>query len=132
CWKSVSELEINAPAEKYHEVFNNETFHVPKIFSKIIQEVEVHGVFDGKDELFKERVEFDDKNLSVSLIGLGGDVFKHYKTFNAIHKVLPKSPRHSLVVLTLEYEKLDDGSPYPYQYLDLMNGIAKDIESHLK
>ncbi|XP_022150050.1 MLP-like protein 328 [Momordica charantia] len=146
--KLVSELEINAPAEKYYKLFKDEAFHVPKVSPKIIQQVEVHEgdwdthghgsikiwkySVDGKDEVFKERVEFDDKNLSVTLIGLEGDVFKHYKTFNAIYKVVPKSPEHSLAVLTLEYEKLDDGSPYPYQYLDLMNGITKDIESHLK
>lgn len=86
---------------------------------------------DGKAEVFKEQVEFDDENFSVTLIGLEGDVFEHYKTFKVIYKVVPDGPEHSLAVLILEYEKLNDGSPYPYKYLDIMNNLTKDIESHL-
>lgn len=80
----------------------------------------------------KEQVEFDDENFKLVQIGLEGDVFKHYKIFKATYQVVPKGPEHSLAIMTLEYEKSDDGSPYPYKYLDLMNGVTKDIESHLK
>ena len=68
----------------------------------------------------------------VVLVGLEGDLFNHYKTFKPVCQVVPKGPSHCLAVLTIEYEKLDDGSPYPFKYIDLMNGITKDIESHLK
>lgn len=87
---------------------------------------------DGKAEVLKERVEFDDEKLKVTLIGLEGDAFNHYKTFKPIYQIVPKGPECSLAVLTLEYEKLNDDSPYPYKYIDIMNGITKDIESHLK
>lgn len=80
----------------------------------------------------KEQVEFDDEKFAMTAIGLEGDVFDHYKTFNVTYQVVPKGPEHSLAVLTLEYEKLDDESPYPYKHLDLMNRITNDIESHLK
>ncbi|XP_023551289.1 MLP-like protein 329 [Cucurbita pepo subsp. pepo] len=146
--KLVSELEINAPAEKYYKVFKDQCFHVPKITPKIIQHVEIHDgdwdshdhgsiktwhyTVDGKSEIFKERVEFHDEKFTVVLVGLEGDVFNHYKTFKPVYQVVPKGPSHCLAVLTIEYEKLDDGSPYPYKYIDLMNGITKDIESHLK
>ncbi|XP_022150052.1 MLP-like protein 328 [Momordica charantia] len=148
CGKFVSELEINAPAEKYYKIFKDQAFHVPNISPNIIQQIQVHEgdwdshghgsikiwnyTIDGKTEVFKERVEFDDEKFAVTLVGLEGDVFNHYKTFKGIYQVVPKDPEHSLAVLTLEYEKLDDGSPYPYKYLDLMNNITKDIESHLK
>lgn len=87
---------------------------------------------DGKPEVFKEQVEFDDENMAVTFIGLEGDVFEHYKTIKLTYKVVPKGPEHSLVIMTYEYEKLDDDTPYPYKYLDLMNNFTKDIESHLK
>lgn len=80
----------------------------------------------------KEQVEFDDEKFAMTVIALEGDVFDHYKVFKATYQVVPKNSEHSLAVLTLEYEKIDDGSPYPYKYLDIMNGITKDIESHLK
>ncbi|XP_023553763.1 MLP-like protein 328 [Cucurbita pepo subsp. pepo] len=146
--KFVSELELNAAAHKYYKLFKHQVSHIPNISPGIFKNVEVHEGdwdthghgsikiwnynIDGKDEVFKEQVEFDDEKLSVTLIGLEGDVFEHYKTFKGIYQVVPKGPEHCLAVLTLEYEKLDDGSPYPYKYLDLMNNLTRDIESHLK
>ncbi|KAA0035388.1 hypothetical protein IC582_024436 [Cucumis melo] len=146
--KFVSELEINAPAEKYYEIFKDKVAHIPNISPTIFQNVEVHEgdwdthghgsikvwnyTLDGKAEVFKEQVEFDDENFAVTLIGLEGDVFEHYKSFQGTYKVVPKGPEHSLAVLTLQFEKLKDDSPYPYKYLDLMHTITKDIEAHLK
>lgn len=40
--KLVSEIEINASAEKFYKFFKDEAFNVPKISSKIVQQVEVH------------------------------------------------------------------------------------------
>lgn len=80
----------------------------------------------------KERVEFDDKNLVVRMVGLEGDVFKHYKTFTGTYQVVSKGPNRSAIIFTLEYEKLHDGPPYPDKYHEAMNSLAKDIESHLK
>ncbi|XP_022155179.1 MLP-like protein 328 [Momordica charantia] len=146
--KLVSELEINAAAEKFYKVFKDQAFHVPNISPNFVQQVEVHEgdwdnhghgsiktwkyTVDGKAEVLKEKVEFNDEKMAMTVVGLEGDVFDHYKVFNATYQVVSKGPQHSLAVLTLEYEKLDDGSPYPYKYLDLMNAITKDIESHLK
>ncbi|XP_022155182.1 MLP-like protein 328 [Momordica charantia] len=146
--KLVSEFEINAPAEKYYKMFKDQCFHIPNITSNHIKQVEVHEgdwdshchgsikiwnyVMDGKVESFKERVEFDDEKLAVTLTGLEGDVFERYKAFKGTYQVVPKGASHSLAIHTLEYEKLDDSTPYPYKYLDLMNCLTKDIESHLK
>lgn len=68
----------------------------------------------------------------VKVIGLEGDVFKHYKTFNGTYQVVPKGPNLTSVIFILEYEKLHDGPPYPHKYHDAMSDLAKDIESHLK
>ena len=86
---------------------------------------------DGKAEVFKEQVEFHDDKLLIILVGLEGDVFNHYKSFKPAYQVVPKGPNHCQAILTIEYEKLNDGSSYPYKYIDLMNGITKDIESHM-
>ncbi|KAA0035387.1 MLP-like protein 328 [Cucumis melo var. makuwa] len=145
--KLVSELELNVSADKYYNVFKDKVCHIPNI-SDIINKVEVHEgdwdnhghgsikiwnyTVDGKPEVFKEQVEFDDEKLAVTLIGLEGDVFEHYKTFKGTYQVVPKDSEHCLAILTLEYEKLKDDSPYPYKYLDLMNKLTKDIEAHHK
>ncbi|XP_038893256.1 MLP-like protein 329 [Benincasa hispida] len=146
--KLVSELEIHSNANKFYNFFKHQIFHIPSLSPKLIQKVKVHEedwnthahvstkiwiyTIDGKAEVFKERVEFDDKKLVMTLVGLEGGVFKHYKTFKLTYQIVPKEPERSLVILILEYEKLDDGSTYPYKYTDLLSNIIKDIESHLK
>lgn len=81
--------------------------------------------WDGKFEVLKEQVEFDDEKLMLVQIGFEGNVFDHYKVFKMTYQVVPKNLEHSTTIMTLEYEKLDDGSPYPYKYLDLMNRYQK-------
>ena len=107
--------------------------YVKIIFVNPLASFYVYDCFkDGKPEVFKEQVEFDDEKLAVTLIGLEGDVFEHYKTFKVTYQVVPKDSEHSLAILTLEYEKLRDDTPYPYKYLHLMNKLTKDIEAHHK
>ncbi|XP_022996668.1 MLP-like protein 328 [Cucurbita maxima] len=146
--KLVSEVKINVAAEKYYKIWKDEVSRVPKICPKYIQKVEVHEgdwdchghgsvkiwhySIDGKAGFFKERVEFDDKNMAMLLIGLDGDMFEHYKSFKATYKVVPKGPNHCLAVMILKYEKLRADCPSPYKYIDLMNGLTKSIESYLQ
>ena len=77
-------------------------------------------------------MELDDKNLVIKLIGLEGDLFEHYKSFNETYKVVKKGPGQCAIILTLEYEKLHDCSPSPQKYYDAMINLVKSIESHLK
>lgn len=77
-------------------------------------------------------MEYDDEKLATTLTGLEGNVFKYYKTIKGAFQFVPKGPENSLAVLILEFEKLNDDSPYPYKYLDLMIKIIKDVASHVK
>ncbi|KAL0540197.1 hypothetical protein IC582_024430 [Cucumis melo] len=146
--KLVSELEINAAAEKFYEIFKDQCFQVPNITPRCIQQVEIHGTnwdghghgsikswyytIDGKAEVFKERVEFHDDKLLIVLDGVGGDVFKNYKSFKPAYQFVPKDRNHCQAILSIEYEKLHHGSPDPHKYIDLMIGITNDIGSHIK
>ncbi|CAK9326755.1 unnamed protein product [Citrullus colocynthis] len=105
--KLVSEIEINASAEKFYKFFKDEAFNIPKISSKIVQQVGVHEgnwdthshdsikisnyTIDGKFEVLKEQVEFDDEKLMLVHIGLEGNVFDHYKVFKMTYQVVPKN-----------------------------------------
>lgn len=75
---------------------------------------------------------FDDEKQMVTKIGLEGDAFHHYKGIKFIYQIVPKGRNLSLLTLTIEYEKLDDSSPHPYAYIDLLISMMKDMESHLK
>lgn len=76
-------------------------------------------------------MEFDDEKLTTTLTGLEGHVFEYYKTLKVTFQVVPKGLERSLAVLTLEYEKLNDDSPYPYKYLDIIINITKDVASYV-
>ncbi|KAL4017104.1 hypothetical protein IC575_024778 [Cucumis melo] len=148
CGKLVSELPINASAEKCYKIFKDNCKHMPNITPKFIQQVDVHDgdwdthghgsikiwnyFADGKPEVLKEQVEYDDAKLKITMRGIEGSPFRDYKFFKPIFQYVPKSdnPNHCLAILTIEYEKLNDSSPYPYKYIEIMNGITKDMESN--
>ncbi|KAL0540237.1 hypothetical protein IC582_024470 [Cucumis melo] len=146
--KLESEIEINTPPHRFYKLFKEEIFEIPKACPKLVQKINIHGgdwskhghgsiktwyyTIDEKAEVFKERVELDDKNLVIKLIGLEGDLFEHYKTFNETYKVVKKGPGQCAIILTLDYEKLHDGPPYPQKYYDAMIKLVKSVESHLK
>ena len=45
---------------------------------------------DGKEETFKERLEFDDETKTIKCVGVEGDLFKLYKSYTAIFELTPK------------------------------------------
>nr|CAD33533.1 major latex protein homologue [Datisca glomerata] len=131
--KLEAEIDINAPADKYYRIFKGQAHHVPNISPGIIQEVNVHEgdwdthgsikiwnyTVDGKTEVFKERVEFDDEKRAATLTGVeGSTVLNHSKTFKGTYQVTPKG-NGSLAKLTLVYEKVKEDVPDPVKYLAL-------------
>ena len=85
---------------------------------------------EGESGVFKEKVELDDANRSVTLVGIEGDVMKDYKTFKPIYQVVPKGTG-SLAKLSIEYEKVRDDVPAPNKYVTLMVNITKDLDAHI-
>ncbi|KAJ4833369.1 hypothetical protein Tsubulata_045570, partial [Turnera subulata] len=80
----------------------------------------------GKRETFKEKVEVDEANMTVKLIGLEGDPMKIYKVFNPMYKVEPKG-QGTLATLSIEYEKVNENVPNPDNYVDFMVSHFKEI-----
>lgn len=85
---------------------------------------------DGKKEIFKEKVLFDDANLSFELHGVEGHMFDYYKVFKPTCKLIPKA-RGSLAKLTIEYEKYEEGGPIPDNYMTFFSGLIKDTDDHV-
>ncbi|KAI6668161.1 hypothetical protein NL676_028573 [Syzygium grande] len=102
--KLEAEVELKSPADKFFKIWRSETHKLPTATSKNIQGVKVHeGDWDqhgaikiwnytveGKSEVFKEKVELDDDNMSFTLHGIEGDVFDAWKVFKPACKVIPK------------------------------------------
>ncbi|GMN19927.1 hypothetical protein TIFTF001_039932 [Ficus carica] len=138
-----TEVELKASPEQFYNMWRRTAHHLPNAAGHHIKAVEVHEgdwdthgavkfwnyTLDGKEETFKERLEFDDATKTIKLVGLEGDVFKHYKTFTPIYELAPKG-QGSVAKATIEYEKLSEDVPAPDRYLGMAVKIAQDIDAH--
>ncbi|KAH7565002.1 hypothetical protein ACOSQ2_021282 [Xanthoceras sorbifolium] len=144
--KLETQLEIKAPANKFYNFFKGQTYHVSKATPTNVQDIEVHEgdweshgsvklwkyTVEGKQETYKERVELDEANKTVSLVGLEGDVFKYFKSWKPVLKATPKADGSgSMANLTIEYEKLHDAIADPKAYMELLTSIVKDVDDHI-
>lgn len=84
---------------------------------------------EGKSGVFKEKVEFDDKNLTFTLHGIEGDVYDDYKLYKPICKVVPKS-KGCVAKLAIEYERVSEDAPIPNKYIDFFVSLTEEIDAH--
>ncbi|GMY34001.1 mlp-like protein 43 [Fagus crenata] len=143
--KVEAEVEIKAPASKFHEVYSKRLPEVPKLSPNFLKSVDLiegqwgeegsvmcwYFIFDGKAVMSKEVLEaIDDKNNSVTFKVIGGLLMELYKSFKFIVQATPKG-EGSLVRWTLVYEKLNVDVPDPNLMLQFAIDLTKDIDAHL-
>ncbi|EXB23151.1 MLP-like protein 329 [Morus notabilis] len=141
--KVETEVELKATPEQFYNMFRRTAHHLPNVAGHHIKAVEVHEgdwdshdcvkfwnyTIDGRAETFKEKLEFDDETKTIRLVGLEGDVFKHYKSFTPIYELTPKG-NGGVAKTVIEYEKLSEDVPAPDKYLAMAVKIAQDIDAH--
>ncbi|KAJ9166950.1 hypothetical protein P3X46_021639 [Hevea brasiliensis] len=134
-------LELKSSPNKFLSLWKEQAHQVPNHAPTNIQGVHVHDddwvtpdsikvwryTIDGRAEVFKEKIEFDEEKKIVTIIGLEGDVFKICKVLIVTWKLTPKG-QGSLAKVTLEYEKLNENVHVPYKYLDFVISMTRDID----
>ncbi|MCL7046870.1 hypothetical protein MKW94_029223 [Papaver nudicaule] len=87
----------------------------------------------GKPLCVKEMVsEIDDKKRRITHNIFEGEVMNAYKKFAVILHVKPKkSGKGNAVKWSVEYEKMNENSPTPLSYLDVLDKITRDLNAHL-
>ncbi|KAH7516326.1 MLP-like protein 43 [Ziziphus jujuba] len=143
--KLETDVEIKAPASKFHEIFRHKPHHISNVSSDFIQGCELHEgewgtvgsviywkyFHDGKPRVAKELVEaIDDENNSITFKILEGDLMEHYKSFKATLKCIPKG-EGSVIHWTLEYEKLHDEIIDPHTMIQFASDLSKDLQKSL-
>ncbi|KAL6192669.1 PREDICTED: MLP-like protein 28-like [Fragaria vesca subsp. vesca] len=143
--KVEAEFEITAPADKFYNIFKIEAHLVPNTSQTgSITGVAVHEgdwetdgsikiwnyAIEGEVGTFKERVELDEVNKTITLNGLEGDVFQYYKSFKPIYQFTQKDEGSSIAKVSIEYEKLSEEVAAPDKYIRLMTNIVKDLDAH--
>lgn len=81
---------------------------------------------EGKEEIFKERIEVDEVNKTITYVAAGGNVLELYKSYKAIVKV-----ENQILKLRIEYEKLNDDTPPPKKYQQFIINIVRDLDGNL-
>ncbi|CAL1386846.1 unnamed protein product [Linum trigynum] len=144
--KLTAEVELHGPPAKFYNVFRKTAHHIPTHTPSHIQAVQVHDgdweshgcikfwiyTCEGKIEVFKEKVEFDDAKKTVKLNGLEGDAMKIYKVYNPIFEFVDGAGaggKQGVAKLAIEYEKLDPSFPPPTKYMDFMIGLTKEVDA---
>ncbi|KAL3731344.1 hypothetical protein ACJRO7_028251 [Eucalyptus globulus] len=142
--KLEAEVELKSPADKFFKLWRSETHKMPTVSSKNVQELNLHEgdwdqhgaikiwnyTVDGKSEQFKEKVEFDDNNMSVTLHGIEGHIYDVYKVYKPVCKVIPKE-EGSVAKLSIECEKYKASDPNPDSYMAVFIEMTKDIDAHV-
>ncbi|MDK0841537.1 MLP family protein [Clostridium perfringens] len=138
------DIDLKSSATGFYQLFRKESHKVPTATSRNIQAVALHEgdwhthgaikiwnyTMDGKPEVFKEKVGFDDANMTITVHGLEGDLFKHYKVYWAALKIVPKN-KGSVAKISLEYERVNEDAPIPNKYMDFLVSMTEDIDAHL-
>ncbi|KAJ0095223.1 hypothetical protein Patl1_15443 [Pistacia atlantica] len=124
-----TDVEIKAPARKFHDVFSCRPHHISNVCPEKIQGVDLHE--DGVPEVAKEIIEaIDDENNSTSFKVIEGHLLEKYKNFHLIVQATQKE-EGSLVHWILKYEKVSEDIPEPKGMLKLAIDVTKDIDAHL-
>ncbi|CAJ2674423.1 unnamed protein product [Trifolium pratense] len=145
--KVESEVEIEAPAAKFYNVFRKQLEHLPNITTHI-HDAKVHEgdwenvgsvkhwefTIDGKKVSAKAKIEsIDDENKVITYSIFDGEFSEKYKSLKSIIQVIDKEHGGGIVKWTYEYEKLKEDiiGLSPELFLDFAIKITKDIDAHL-
>ncbi|GAU30867.1 hypothetical protein TSUD_15530 [Trifolium subterraneum] len=146
--KVESEVEIQAPASKFYNVFRKQLEHLPNITTHIhgakVHEGDWENIgsikhweftIDGKKLSAKAKIEsIDDDNKIITYGIFDGEFSENYKSLKTIIQVIDKEHGDGgIVKWTYEYEKLkeDITGVSPELILDFAIKVTKEIDAHL-
>ncbi|XP_028759037.1 MLP-like protein 328 [Neltuma alba] len=132
--------QLRSPPEKIFNFLKSQNQKIPNATDKVHDVEVLNGdwvtpgsvklwkfTLEGKEEVFKERVEVDEENKTLTYIALGGNVMELYKSYRLILKV----EMNGTVKLRIEYEKTNGEVPPPHRYLQFSLNLLKEIEHKL-
>ncbi|KAI5353302.1 hypothetical protein L3X38_006195 [Prunus dulcis] len=145
--KAEIDVEIKAPATKFHEMLTHRPHHISNVSSNNIQGCDLHEgewgtvgsvvywnyFHDGKAKVSKQLIEAIDaeKNL-ITFKVIEGDLLEHYKSFKITIHATPKAlGQGSIVHCTMEYEKHHGDIEDPHTLLQFVVDVSKDVDAHL-
>ncbi|CAN8325698.1 unnamed protein product [Cochlearia groenlandica] len=141
----VTEVPLKGTAVDHYKRWKSENHVFPDTVGHHIQNVTVndgehdsHGcirtwnyTLDGKEEIFKEKREIDDENMTLTLRGLDGHVMEQLKVYDVIYQFIPKPENTCVCKITLLWEKRNDDFPEPSTYMKFVKSLVADMDHHI-
>ncbi|CAN8308059.1 unnamed protein product [Cochlearia groenlandica] len=141
----VTEVPLKGSAEKHYKRWRSENHLFPDAIGHHIQGVTVHDgewdshgaikiwnyTCDGKAEVFKERREIDDENMTITFRGLEGHVMEQLKVYDVMFQFIQKKPDDIICKITMIWKKQNDDLPDPSNYMKFVKGMAADMDNHV-
>ncbi|KAK4778354.1 hypothetical protein SAY87_018541 [Trapa incisa] len=141
--KLQKDIDLKSSAEQYYKMWRTNSHQIPTATSQNIQAIALHEgdwhtngaikiwnyTIDGKSGVMKEKVEFDDENMTFTIHGIEGDIYDEYKVYRPVCKLVPKT-KGCVAKLAIEYERLKEDMPIPNNYMDIFVNMTQDIDSY--
>ncbi|KAI3952501.1 hypothetical protein MKW92_009128 [Papaver armeniacum] len=143
--KLITESEVNCNADKYYQIFKHHEdlpSAIPHLYTSV-KAIKGHGttsgcvkewsyIIEGKPLTIREKTTYNDETRTITHSGIEGGMMNDYKKFDATLVVKPKANGHgSIVTWILDYEKINEDSPVPFDYLAFFQQNIEDLNSHL-
>lgn len=81
--------------------------------------------------MFKEMTEMDDENMVVTINGLDGHVMEELKVYVVIYQFIPTSEEGCICKVTMVWEKRNEDSPEPVNYMKFVEMMVADMNDHI-
>ncbi|CAI9096001.1 OLC1v1032061C1 [Oldenlandia corymbosa var. corymbosa] len=143
--KLEGELKLNSNPDEFFHSIGGKAHQLPDLINHKIPSIELHEgdwktegsiknwtyVIDGKVEVYKERMKFDEETKTVTAEAIDGDCMKHYKNYVVTAKVVTNEDGSGAVKYSVDYEKLNENEPTPTKYLEWIGHMLKDLDASL-
>lgn len=86
---------------------------------------------DGKEEMFKERIEIDDEKMVVTINGLEGHVMEELEVYVVTFQFIPESEEGCVCKVTMVWQKRSEDIPEPIHYMKFVENLVADMDDHI-
>uniref|UniRef100_UPI00373FE479 Pathogenesis related 10-10 C155S mutant n=1 Tax=Papaver somniferum TaxID=3469 RepID=UPI00373FE479 len=143
--KLVTQLEVNCDADIFYKIVKHHE-EVPNVIPHFFTGVQVtkgdglvsgcikewNYVLEGKAMTAVEETTHADETRTLTHHITEGDAMKDYKKFDVIVETNPKPNGHgSVVTYSIVYEKINEDSPAPFDYLKFFHQNIVDMSAHI-
>uniref|UniRef100_A0A1J3F990 Bet v I/Major latex protein domain-containing protein n=1 Tax=Noccaea caerulescens TaxID=107243 RepID=A0A1J3F990_NOCCA len=141
----VTDVPLKGTADKHYKRWRSEQNLFPDAIGHHIQGVTVHDgdwdshgaikvwnyTRDGKDEMFKERIEMDDEKMVVTINGLEGHVMEELEVYVVTFQFIPESEEGCVCKVTMVWQKRSEDIPDPIHYMKFVEKMVADMDDHI-